>query len=366
MLGTHPTIRVVAAAIRSRTNLLLWGEPGVGKTAKLTTMAQQWGYSEEVIVGTNRQPEDFLGLPTESDGTTSYLDVDWARRASEAEKAVVIFDELNTGGDVFKAMLRVLGERTVGNLVLPDSVSLLGIANPVDIAVDGVDLAPPIANRFAHIDWWFDTDEWLDNVVTGFAGVQYPPMEHLLGPDDEEARMAARSSVAAYLRTVPHRLNPGTPESADGRSISFPTPRSWTYAMNLVAELRAEDTSAIEAAVSAAVGQRDAANFVVWKRANDLYDPLWAMDNPQEVEFTDPRVDRIFALMLSVEQIARQNPERWGSAINLVTRCAKAGRPDVALPAAESLLNSVPEGEKIPASTHKVFRESLTDAGLLA
>jgi MoxR-like ATPase len=342
------------------------GDPGVGKTAKLTALARAEGYHTEVVVGSNRQPEDFLGLPTEVDGTTSYLDVDWARRAVEAEKAVVMFDEFNTGGDVFKAMLRALGERTVGNLELPDTVSMIAAANPIDVAVDGVDLAPPIANRFVHLDWWFDADEWLGNVTTGFANVTYPSMQSMLGEDSDTARLAQRAKIVGYLAQSRDRLNPGVPDDMGARTSAYPSPRSWTYAMNLIAELRPDDLDAIETAATGAVGRRDAQLFMAWMDKNDLYDPQWAMGHPDEVEFTDPRVDRIYSLMLAVESIGVTDERKWEPAMNLVTHCAEAGRPDVALASASRLLNRKPKGSKISARTRKAFMELLVDAGMIA
>lgn len=358
-----PLVRVIAAGLRSNTTILFTGEPGEGKTAKLTAMAQSWGRHVEVVVGSNRQPEDFLGLPTEYEGTTSYLDVDWAVRAAAAEQATIIFDELNTGGDVFKAMLRVLAERTVGNLVLPKSVSMIAAANPVDIAVDGVDLAAPIANRVVHLDWHFDIEEWLNNVTTGFADVIYPPMDSLLGPDDDAARLTARSQVVAYLRYSPDRLRPGVPADHTARSGAYPTPRSWTYAMDLLAELKPGDDEAALLAVIGAVGETDAHRFMAWKTAADLYDPMWALDNPDEIDFMGSP-DRITALVLAVEGIAMSDETYWSPAVRLMTRCADAGRPDLALVGIRRLLNQIPSGKRVPRATRDAFADIFTNMDL--
>jgi hypothetical protein len=90
------------------------------------------------------------------------------------------------------------------------------------------------------------------------------------------------------------------------------------------------------------------------------------MGHPDEVEFTDPRVDRIYSLMLAVESIGVTDERKWEPAMNLVTHCAEAGRPDVALASASRLLNRKPKGSKISARTRKAFMELLVDAGMIA
>ena len=50
-------------------------------------------------------------------------------------------------------MLTVALERMVGRTKLPDAVRIVAAANPPDRAAGGVDLTPPMANRFLHIDF---------------------------------------------------------------------------------------------------------------------------------------------------------------------------------------------------------------------
>ena len=45
------------------------------------------------------------------------------------------------------ALLRVVLERTVGDLTLPHDVAIVAAANPPEQAADGWDLSPPLANR---------------------------------------------------------------------------------------------------------------------------------------------------------------------------------------------------------------------------
>jgi len=53
-----PMIRALAAAIRANVPVLVWGQPGTGKTAVLNEYGASWGYHVETIgtVGFNLEP----------------------------------------------------------------------------------------------------------------------------------------------------------------------------------------------------------------------------------------------------------------------------------------------------------------------
>jgi len=53
-------------------------------------------------------------------------------------------------------------ERVVGDVTLPEDVSVIAAANPPEQAAGGWDLSAPLANRFCHLEWPVDTDRYLD------------------------------------------------------------------------------------------------------------------------------------------------------------------------------------------------------------
>ena len=201
-------MRALAAGVRGNVPTVVWGEPGIGKTAKIGAYATAWGFHTETVVGSIREASDFLGLPIEVDGEVRYSPPAFARRAADADRALINFDELTTSApSVSKAMLRIFQEREVGELSLPDTVALVAAANPPAVAVDGWELPPPIANRLMHLEWVFDADEWLIGVTTGFAHQVCPPLAAMLGPGDDAAKARVRGAVTAYLRAHRDQIN---------------------------------------------------------------------------------------------------------------------------------------------------------------
>ena len=126
MSNNTPMIRALAASIRAGVPALrVWGEPGRGKTACITSLASDsWGWHVETVIGSIREATDFLGFGIEVDGGgvgrighVAYAPPGWARHAAEAHRALVFFDELTTAPpSVRKAMMRILQERYAGRL----------------------------------------------------------------------------------------------------------------------------------------------------------------------------------------------------------------------------------------------------------
>lgn len=363
--NSTPMMRALTAAIRANVPTLLWGDPGVGKTAKISTFAEKWGYHVECVVGGIREASDFMGLPLDVDGEVRYAPLAWARRLSDAPKGLLFLDELTTSAPtVQKAMLRIAQERFVGDHQLPETVSIVAAANPPGVAVDGWDLAAPVANRFMHLDWHFDIAEWLDGVTTDFLGQHVPSMDDLsiTGTGTDKARTS--SAITAFLRTRPDMIHKLPTDSALAGK-GWASPRSWTNAMTVLAFVDPSDEDTMLLILKGCVGEGAATEYLAWLAAADLHDPIEVMDRPSMVEWKKERPDRLFALTTAVTAIAITEaiPDAWAKAIAVLTACAEGGRPDVATPGTRTLLNRIPKGAKVPAATRAAFTDLLGRTG---
>ena len=130
-------------------------------------LAAAQGRSLEIILASIREPQDFAGLPVVSGDSMRLVAPDWARRLAADGNGILFLDEVNTAPpSVQAALLRVSLDRVAGDCYLGDGTSVVAAANPPEIAADGWDLAPPLANRFCHLPW-----ELPSSVVrAGFAG----------------------------------------------------------------------------------------------------------------------------------------------------------------------------------------------------
>ena len=373
---SSPMMRAFAAGVRGNVPTVVWGDPGVGKTAKIGAYAAAWGFHTETVVGSIREASDFLGLPIEVDGEVRYSPPAFARRAADADRALINFDELTTSApSVSKAMLRIFQEREVGELPLPATVALVAAANPPAVAVDGWELPPPIANRLMHLEWVFDADEWLTGVTTDFAHQVCPPLASMLGPGDDAAKARVRGAVTAYLRAHRDQINAlprverrgsGTSDTAavdpQKASGAWPSPRSWTNAMAAMEQLHDGDEEARYLVVKGCVGEGAARSYLAWLASADLYDPEAVLADPAIVGWHGERPDKLFALLGSVTALAQSRGDRttWEQAMAVMAAAAENGKADLAIPGTTALANRIPAGAVIPRRARDAFGELMT------
>lgn len=357
--------RVLAAAIRANVPVLMWGDPGIGKTATVEKLAASWGYHLETVVGSIREPTDFLGLPIQgADGQMTYSAPDWALRLNEAEKSILFLDELTTcAPSVQKAMLRIIQERVVGTVRLGEHVVIIAAANPPEIAADGYDLSLPMSSRVAHLSWTFDRSAWLTGRRNGFSDPA-PAIEDIIGRFDQANVARAGGMVDGFLTHRPDFAHQ-VPTDPEKMNFGWPTGRTWDKVVALLANLRPDDDEAMFTAVASCVGEAAAIEFTSWLATADLYDPIEVLDNPSVVDWANNRPDRLFALMSSVTTVVLDQGTRdaWNKGMAVVVAGAQAGLPDVVWPTAQQLARHAPEGAKLPASFRAAFRDLMVLTG---
>ncbi|MEV4575334.1 ATP-binding protein [Nonomuraea jabiensis] len=349
----------VAVAVAANLPVILWGAPGTGKTSSVLALGARLGLPVEVVVGSIREPSDFSGLPVLRDGGTWFAPPRWAERLAEAGHGLLFLDELTTAPPAVQAaMLRVVLERTVGDLTLPDEVRIVAAANPPDQAADGWDLSAPLANRLIHLHWQVEAADIAEGFATGFAVPEPAPAP---GP---EAVARARALVGAFLRVRPE-LVLAVPDSPERAGRGWPSPRSWEMAARAVAACEGgkADGEVLAELVLGAVGEAAGFELISWLRDLDLPDPQTLLTDPHAPLPT--RVDRLYAVLGAVVShvLADGSPQAWEQAWTVVARVARTA-PDVAAGAARSLARGRPAGAALP-HTMLELAPILRSAGLL-
>ncbi|WP_114905821.1 ATP-binding protein [Ornithinimicrobium murale] len=354
-------LAVIEAAGRAGVAVCLWGDPGIGKSSLIRALATNEGKPCETVLGSLREPSDFAGLPVVGEDGVYMEAPSWAKRIASAEDGAYLFlDELSTSTpSVQKAMLAVVLDRTVGDLHLPANTRVIAAANDPERAADGWDLAPPLANRFLHVDYNPTTTDWLDGIVSNFP----VPTPEPLNPLNNTTRAIARAKVAGFLRTRPELLHdfPTSDETATGRA--WPSRRTWTMLADIFAQTTTD--TAADLAAAGLVGPGAAVEFLTWLAHADQPDPEAIIADPESIDWHALTPDRAWAALSGVVALSTQGTKAaWAKGWKPLAVAAEHDLASVAAACARAMLLARPEGAMPPASV-KRFAPALTEAGLL-
>ncbi|MEV5987901.1 MoxR family ATPase [Streptomyces sp. NPDC052051] len=334
-------LEALTIAVAADLPVLLWGEPGIGKTAALTQLAASLNLPLTTVIASVHEPSDFSGLPIVGDDPAvqgvPMAPPQWAVELVRAGRGLLFLDELSTATPAVQAaLLRVVLERKVGALQLPPGVRIVAAANPRASAADGWELSPPLANRFVHLHWVHDREV----VVRGLGGV-WPRAElpRLVPERLPEAVAFARRAVCGFLEARPtliHRL----PNTETRRGGAWPSPRSWEAALTLLAFATAAAASreVLALLVRGAVGDGPGLELLAHLDRMDLPDPESLLADPPSAELPvrgDLRQAALEAVVAAVG--ARPERARWEAGWAVLVRALETGAPDLLVAPATTL-----------------------------
>ncbi|PSJ25250.1 AAA family ATPase [Streptosporangium nondiastaticum] len=347
-------LEALTLAVAADLPVLLWGEPGIGKTAALTQLAESLDLPLTTVIASVHEPSDFSGLPVVGDDPSeqgvAMAPPDWAVRLVRAGRGLLFLDELSTAPPAVQAaLLRLVLERRIGALRLPPGVRIVAAANPRSSAADGWELSPPLANRFVHLQWTHDHEV----VVRGLGGTwpraRLPRLDRKKLP---EAVGLARRAVCGLLAARP-KLVHQLPNSETRRGGAWPSPRSWESALTLIAFATAAGSSrdVLSLLVRGTVGDGPGLELLAAMDRMDLPDPETLLADPAAAVLPE-RGDLRQAVLDGVVEAVRGRPAkaRWDAAWELLARAARTGAPDLVVVPATTLATLRRDDWDVPAA----------------
>lgn len=337
------TYLALAVCIESRLPVILWGPPGQGKTSVLQSIATKQSRHMETLLASIREPQDFAGLPSIVNGRANLVAPDWAHRLAEKGNGILFTDEVNTAPpSVQAALLRVCLDKVAGDCELGKDTSVVAAANPPELAADGWDLAPPLANRFCHLNWELPSEV----VIAGFTG-DWPEFELPTPTKDLDSLLQQEKSfVAGFISSRPD-LTTVIPDGSTEQGRAFPTPRSWDMVATLLAwaQTRELDEGVLRILTVGCVGPGVAIEFLNYRKNLDLPDPELVLKGADNFAIPS-RADQIYVILAGALNLVRRkapDAESWTQMGKLLERVAASGFPDLAVNVAKSWLKLKPE-----------------------
>ena len=193
------TIEAVETAFEIDVPIILWGEPGAGKSSAIHQIGESYGVPVEDVRLSQLESIDLRGLPRDENGIVEWSIPSFLPRDPES-KGILFLDEINRGDPSAQAAcLQLILDRKLGNYVLPPGWRIVAAANP-----NGDMMEEALANRFMHV-----------YVV--------PTMQNW-GPWARANGIA--SEVMGFLMFKPNYL---ATEPSDTEEFAFASPRVWEY-----------------------------------------------------------------------------------------------------------------------------------------
>ncbi len=384
--------------INANVPVIMWGPPGVAKTSYLKGMCTKAGYHIETIIASGKDPTDFGGLPCVVEGQVQFQPMPWLMRAdriarqfladakannTEPKKVILFFDELSSAPQSVQApLLTGIQERLFGDLMLPENVVCVAAANPPEIAANGQEMAPPMANRFGHIQWDMDGDAsqyWVDAFISDFGQdipfttVSKEQLAQYSGQAKGLIITAIKRGVLSLFDFKPERLQNSTPRSIHNLSLLL----AWSLAMNM--------QDSLDALTEAVLGEGPAVQFANFVRNMDVPSPQQMLKEGKDWDVKSLREDVTFVALESMMSYVRRNVqeshvrgsvkgmdvEEWRSAWDVMYSLAVGGRHDLAVSFIPRLVTAIPEGLNVmkEASVRQLFmkfRPIMQAAGVLS
>lgn len=191
---------VMKELLETKWPMFLWGAPGVGKSSVVRAIAEDKGLPLIDIRASLLDPTDLRGIPTVENGQAVWCPPSFLPGPEQPE-GLLFFDELNAAPTLVQASLYQLTlDRRVGEYQLPEGWRIIAAGNRDEDASVTFRMPAALSNRFVHIDFEVDFDDWKIWAVSN--GVHH--------------------RVTAFLGTRRELLL-----NMDGANKAFPTPRSW-------------------------------------------------------------------------------------------------------------------------------------------
>jgi hypothetical protein len=351
-------LAALALAVSADLPVLLWGEPGIGKTAALNQLADALDLPLTTVIASVHEPSDFSGLPViGADPAVQGVPMappDWAVRLAEAGRGLLFLDELSTAPPAVQAaLLRLVLERRVGALRLPPGVRIVAAANPRSSMADGWELSSPLANRFVHLQWTYDHQVVLRGLAGTWPVATLPTLDPKLLDD---AVAFARRAVCTLLAARP-KLVHQLPKNETRRGGPWPSPRTWEMALRLIAFATAADTSreVLSMLVRGTVGDGPGLELLASLDRMDLPDPETLLADPSTAVLPE-RGDLRQTVLDGVVEAVRKRPDqsRWDAAWSLLILALDTGAPDLVVVPAATLAAQRRDDWQVPAAIERL------------
>ena len=283
-LNTADLAVTLKQLISADTPAMVWGPPGLGKSAVATQVAAEMGMQYIDIRALLLDPVDLRGIPYRDAGRTRWAPPDFLPDELSTDNFLLNLEELPTAPPMVQAALYqlVFQPRQLGEYHLPKGARIIACGNRETDRGAVTRMLAPLASRFIHIDVKPDTDAWVEWALANDIAME----------------------VIFFLKFRPDLGMKFDPKSAEK---AFPCYRTWEFVSNVVKAGNKGMSNVEQAILRGAVGEGAAIEFAAFLQIfRDLPLPESVFADPTGVKVpTDPSA--VIALCAALARKADQH-----------------------------------------------------------
>jgi len=278
---------MVASYIRAKLTPMLWGSPGIGKSAIVHQIAKEYGLKVIDLRLAQCDPTDLMGFPQidAARQKAGYVPMDTFPIEGEPLPGgyngwLLFLDEANSAPKAVQAAAyKIILDRMVGQTRLHKNCAVVAAGNQESDNAIVEPMSTALQSRLVHIELVIDATEWTDNWAAN---------------NDIDHR------ISDYIKFKPGQLFTFTPDHTDK---TYACSRTWEFA-NRVLKVTDEASPERLPMLAGTLSEGVAREFVTFMKIyNDLPKPAQLVNSPETIQVPqEPSI--LFALTGSISHIA--------------------------------------------------------------
>jgi hypothetical protein len=242
-LSPSQTKDALRLLLKSREVPMIWGPPGIGKSAICQELANETGRRLIDIRLALWDPTDIRGIPYFDPEHKQML---WAAPSEfpkvASDNSIILLDELPSAAPTVQVgAYQLTLNRKIGTYSLPDGVDVMAAGNRETDRGVSFKMPSPLANRMTHIEMKVDHSDFIQWAIDN-------NME---------------TSVISYLAWAKADIFDFDPQRS---GKAFATPRSWEKAANIIQNSKGCSEAVLTSVIAGTVGEGLAIKYMAHRK----------------------------------------------------------------------------------------------------
>jgi hypothetical protein len=296
--------RAIQICAHVRRPLFTSGKPGGGKTFIHLKTFKAMGYNHRGVRLSTMDPVDMAGMPNidERIGRMTWSIPNWWPRMDE-KKVAIFFDEWSQGTPMVQnAGAEPIYDRTLGGGAhsLPECTVMFAAGNNMSDKAATNEMPSHIANRFIHVQFESDVDEWRRQHANRRGDAAIEMMAPLPAHDFNAPTAEEIVAFLSFRRDLLHVMPQADAEDDEGRT--YPSPRSWEFVNNILPYVRGDEGLEFEL-ISGCVGQGATTEFLGYCRLRaKMPDPNLIFSDPLRAPIPKNELAVLYGLTVALSR----------------------------------------------------------------